>query len=288
MNKRIQSNLKDIPETMLWTLHNRAKEAMRKDGIITDEKCVEIYKSIAYDYERNFGKPEPSHAVRSLLFDKEIKQFLKENPEGTIINLGEGLETQRFRIKENNALWLSIDMPEGIAIRELFIEPTQRHIHVPLSALDRKWFDLVPKNEPVFITAQGLFMYFSENEVKSLIHDMLSTFNEGYLMFDTIPLWISNMTMRKKGWQKTKNYITPKMPWGINRNKLYTLKEWSENITSIKELFFVFPRGLKKWFCKCVLELPILKNYAPTGIKIKFKNKESIRLNKFPLDFLHK
>lgn len=272
MNKKISSNLKEVPETMLWTLHNRATEALRDDTIIKDDKCIEIYKSIEYDYEKSFGKAEPSHAVRSLFFDKEIKAFLKDSPNGTIVNLGEGLETQRFRIKENKALWISVDLPDAIEIRERFIEASKRYLHCPLSVLDRKWFDLVPKDKPVFITAQGLFMYFPEKEVKSIIKDMLSTFKEGYLMFDTIPKWISNKTMSEKGWQKTKYYTAPKMPWGINRNKLNSIKNWSSNIVNLTEVPFVFPRGAQKWFFKIVLAIPILKNYALTAVKLEFKN----------------
>ncbi|MEM1069122.1 MAG: class I SAM-dependent methyltransferase, partial [Planctomycetota bacterium] len=30
--------LSGVPETMLWTLHNRATEAMRKDRILDDPK----------------------------------------------------------------------------------------------------------------------------------------------------------------------------------------------------------------------------------------------------------
>ena len=271
----IKSTLKEVPETMLWTLHNRAIEAMRNDSIIKDEKCIEIYKSIDYNYEKNFGKAEPSHAVRSLLFDKEIKKFLRKNPKGTIINLGEGLETQRFRFKKNEALWISVDLPDAIEIREQFIEPSTQHYHCPLSVLDRKWFTLVPKGKPVFITAQGLFMYLPKAEVKSIIQDMFNTFSEGYLMFDTIPKWISNKTMNKKGWRKTKHYTTPKMPWGINRNELYQIKEWSSNINELKEVLYQFPRGAQKWFFKLFLAMPILKNYAPSGVIIKFKHNRS-------------
>jgi O-methyltransferase involved in polyketide biosynthesis len=67
--------LTGIPETMLWTLHNRVGEAMRKDGIIKDDKAVEIYKSIDYDYEKSFGNAEPSHALRAIKFDQEIGTF---------------------------------------------------------------------------------------------------------------------------------------------------------------------------------------------------------------------
>ena len=273
MKKQIKSTLTNVPETMLWTLHNRAVEAMKSDALIKDDKCIDIYKSIDYDYEKNFGKAEPSHAVRSLLFDKEVKKFLKKNPTGTIVNLGEGLETQRFRIKENGAFWISVDLPDAIAIREIFIQPTPRYVHSPLSVLDRKWFDLVPKDKPVFITAQGLFMYLPEKEVKAIILDMFNTFSEGYLMFDTIPKWISNKTMSKNGWQKTKYYTTPKMPWGINRNKIQNIKEWSPNIEDIKEILYTFPRGAQKWFFILILAMPILKRYAPSIVKIRFKNK---------------
>ena len=154
---KIKSSLTNVPETMLWTLHNRAVEAMREDGIIKDEKAIEIYNSIDYDYEANFGRGDSSHAIRSIVCDREIDKFLSTYPDGTIVNLGEGLETQRFRFTEEQALWLSIDVPEAIEIRERFIEPDERHLHIPLSALDRSWFDSVPKDKPVFITAQGLF-----------------------------------------------------------------------------------------------------------------------------------
>ncbi len=125
----IKPNLSAIPETMLWTLHNRAYEALRDDGILDDPKCLEIYKSIDYNYDRSFGKADGSHGVRSWLFDNKIREYLAVYPDGVIVNLGEGLETQRFRIATEKVLWLSIDLAEAIAIRERFIHPDMRNIY---------------------------------------------------------------------------------------------------------------------------------------------------------------
>lgn len=271
--EKIKTTLKEVPETMLWTLHNRAVEAMRSDGIIKDEKAIEIYKAIDYDYEKNFGKAEPSHAVRSLDFDREIKFFLKKHPNGTIVNLGEGLETQYFRFNETEALWLSVDLPEAMEIRERFIQPDERHLHLSLSATDGKWFNLVPKDEPVFITAQGLFMYFTEEEVKYLLQDIVKTFKYVYIMFDVIPKWLSKKTLSKKGWQKSKYYITPKMPWGINRNKIkLTLKQWLSDDVQIVDIgYSTFPRGFTKWAFLFLTSAPILKNITPTIVKLYYK-----------------
>ena len=56
-------NLTGVPETTLWTLHNRASEAARPDGCLRDPKCLEIYRALDYDYVRSFGRAEPSLAL---------------------------------------------------------------------------------------------------------------------------------------------------------------------------------------------------------------------------------
>ncbi len=55
MSKQLP-NLTGVPETMLWTLHNRAYEAMHPQAIIDDPKCIEIYQSLDYDYEKSFDE----------------------------------------------------------------------------------------------------------------------------------------------------------------------------------------------------------------------------------------
>lgn len=62
--------LSPVPETMLWTLHNRASEAARPDGCLCDPKCLQIYRALDYDYVRHFGAADGSHGVRSQLFDE--------------------------------------------------------------------------------------------------------------------------------------------------------------------------------------------------------------------------
>lgn len=266
----IEPSLNSIPETMLWTLYNRASEASNKSDLISDPKAVEIYHSLSYDFSQKFGKSDASHAVRSLFFDQNLNEFIKSNPHGTVVNLGEGLETQRFRIDNQQTLWLSIDVSEAIQIREQFIQPDDQHKHIALSALDRQWFDLVPKEQPIFITAQGLFMYFNEDEVKSLIQDIANTFKSGYLMFDTIPTWFSNKTCSGEGWKKTASYTVPPMPWGVNRNDIEELVEqWLPTIKEIETTTFPnFYTGIKKQLISLLLSIPKIKNLYPTIVKI--------------------
>ena len=267
MNQTVP-NLTGVPETTLWPLHNRASEAARPDGCIHDPKCLEIYRALDYDYDRSFGPADASHGVRSQLFDQKIAEFLQQHPNGVIVNLGEGLETERFRFEEPEyaqSLWLSVDLPEAIALRERFIQPDERHLHIPLSALDTAWFDAVPPDRPVFIAAQGLFMYFTEDEVSTLTKAMARRFPGALLMFDYLNTFLSRKTMSDKGWMKTKHYRTPPMPWGLDRDQLTPLfSRWLEQPVEVHNVTFLYPRGFWHWFVPFAEKhLPRLMNRVP-------------------------
>jgi O-methyltransferase involved in polyketide biosynthesis len=262
-------NLTGVPETMLWTLHNRAVEAARPDGVLHDPEALRIYRALDYDFERSFGPGEPSHGVRSALFDRELHEFLARDQDGVIVNLGEGLETQRFRVPGARALWISVDLPAAIAVRERFIAPDAQHLHVAGSALDRRWFDAVPPGRAVYLTAQGLLIYLPPDGVARLFRELAARFPGAYFAFDTIPRWLSRRTLR--GWHKTPHYRTPPMPWGVDRAAVApTLRAWVPGLIEIVDLPFEFPRGLGRWLVPLVRATPWLGRFTPAVTRIRF------------------
>ncbi|KAA5604224.1 class I SAM-dependent methyltransferase [Roseospira marina] len=265
----IAVSLTDVPETMLWTLHNRASEAARPDGVLRDEVALRIYRSLNYDFVRSFGPADASHGVRSAVFDSELTAFLAAHPDGVIVNLGEGLETQRFRVAGDKALWITVDVPEAIAVRERFITPDAQHRHVPLSIMDRGWFDAVPTDRPVYITAQGLLMYFEPDDVAVLLGDMAKRFPGAWFAFDHIPRWFSEKTLR--GLMKTPHYRAPRMPWGINIDEIRpALEAWVPDLAEYRRLPFRWPRGFFKYFYGAWTVAPIFWRYAPGIARIRF------------------
>ena len=268
---RINSDLTDVPETMLWTLHNRSSEAEFSDSILEDRKGLEIYKSINYDYERSFGKADGFHAIRAREFDLEINQWLKMNPFGTIVSLGEGLETQKYRVDNGTLNWITLDLPEAIKIREKFIQTDSRSFHISKSVLDFSWIkdvkQIAPNHRDVFFVVQGLFMYLSESQVQMILTEIGKNFPNFEMMFDTSPVWMSKMT--KRGWYKTPTYKVPLMPWGIDKNEIIPkLKEWLPTITESKFYDYIYPRGKMKFLTKCVLHTPFIRNCVPVMVKI--------------------
>jgi O-methyltransferase involved in polyketide biosynthesis len=134
---------------------------------------------------------------------------MKAHPGGTVVELGVGLETQFQRCDDGQVRWLCIDVPEAMAVRDRFIKPTQRCHHIAKSALDLSWMDEFDAARGLFVTAQGLFMYFHEQDVRRLLVAVIERFPGVEIMFDVIPPWFSRKTLGGRGFRMAKNYVAP-------------------------------------------------------------------------------
>jgi len=261
-------NLSGVPETMLWTLHNRASEALRADAILHDPDAVRIYRSITYDYERSFGKPDASHALRSRVFDDALKPWLLAHPGGTVVELACGLETQFQRCDDGQLRWLCVDVPEAIAARARFLPASERCRHIAKSALELSWMDEVDATRGVFVTAQGLFMYLEPTAVQRLVTAIVERWAPSVeLMFDAVPHWYTRRTL--KGWYKTRDYRTPPMPWGANRSELGPLlRRWSARIGTVEFVPWGYVRGAQAIVLRLAAKLPVLRDFVPVVVRV--------------------
>jgi O-methyltransferase involved in polyketide biosynthesis len=259
--------LDGVPETMLWALHNRATEAMRRDGVLTDPECLRIYRSLAYDFHGHFGTPTGSLAMRAAAIDRALRTWLDAHPSGFVVSLGEGLETQRGRVDNGRMRWLSVDLPEAIRLREQFMPPTDRCRHMEASALDLRWMNAVDPSQGVFIVAQGLLMYLEPAGVRTLLLSIAERFPGACLVFDVVPKWFSRMTLR--GLQKTARYRLPPMPWGIDRDELRaTLLGWHPRLSRVAFLDYGSPRGLPRLIEQTMRLIPAVRHGLPSLVQV--------------------
>lgn len=264
---RVVPGLAGVSETMLWTLYNRATEAQRPDGILTDPECVGIYQAIDYDFLRHFGIPTGVLAARAAAMDRVLRQWLVHHPDGCVVSLGEGLETQAQRVDNGTMRWLSVDLPDAIRLRERFLKPTDRFRHIATGALDPAWMDAVDSSRGVFIVAQGLLMYLRPDEVRQLFCSIAERFPGAAMMFDAVPRGFSRLTMI--GLRKTPYYRLPPMPWGINRDEVRgTLRRWHSRLTGIEFLDYRLPRGLLRLLEPMMGVVPLLRNERPSLIHV--------------------
>ena len=260
--KSVTPNLDGVSETMLWSLYGRACEARRPEGILVDPDSMRICEAIDYDFVGHFGHPIGSLAARAVEIDHLLRGWLKHHPDGLIVSLGEGLETQSRRVDNGRMRWLSVDFPAAMELREHFLTTTDRFHHVAASALDLEWMGKVEPSTELFIVAQGLFMYLEPEAVSHLLVEIAKRFPGAELAFDVIPRWFSRLTLW--GLMQTPRYRLPPMPWGINRNEIEPdLRKWSSRIGVLDVLDYRVPYGWPMLFEDFFRLFPYAQNELP-------------------------
>jgi len=253
--------LDGVPETMFWPLWNRAAETRRADRLIDDPLAVELVDRIDYDFAGRFGKPSAFHPIRARVCDDLIRDYAARAETPVVVALGEGLETQAWRLNDIAAQWITVDLPEAIDVRNRLLPPHPRAKTVACSALDDVWISAVPTDAAPFISAAGLLMYFEEDDVAGLLRRIADRFPGAEIFFDTITPHVSAKSLR--GWRITPAYALPPMPWGVELDKAAAFIERVSGleVLSVRSYVDPYPKRMRLYRLLSLIG-PIRRRFA--------------------------
>jgi O-methyltransferase involved in polyketide biosynthesis len=209
MSKIKLKELSHLSETLLIPLTARGNETLHSSPVIKDEKSLEILSQIDPENINADGGNISTHGIlaRTIIIDQELNKLLLQNPESTVINLGAGLDTRLNRLDNGLLTWYDLDLKEVIELRSLFFAPDNRIHSIPKSVLDFSWIEEIVNRENVIIIAEGLLMYFSEDDVKIILQELSRHFPKSHMFFDAVGKYFVG-----KG-------IHDSFLWGIDRAK---------------------------------------------------------------------
>ncbi len=216
-------SLSGVPRTLLVPLACRALESQRPDALIQDPHAVQVYHALGNDpvREMNLNAMDRTFTVmRNCRFDRYARDFLARDP-ALVVDIGCGLDTRFDRIDDGRVLWLGLDLPEVIALRRRLIPDTDRSRSLACSMFDPAWLDEVAAyTRPVIFLAEGVFVYFTEAQVRPLIERLAGRFPGSELVFDALSSLAIRMHSRHAVLKQTGAHIQ----WSIDDPRL--LEAW--------------------------------------------------------------
>jgi O-methyltransferase involved in polyketide biosynthesis len=229
-----------VQHTMLLPLYGRAKASRMFPDILRDDEAVRIVDGLITSAGYDFTQIEKSYAteygslcclLRAKRLDERCLAYLREHPDGTVVNLGSGLDTTLSRVDNGALRWYNVDLPDALAFRHRFIAAPGRGADIAKSMLDYSWLDEVEAaaDGSVFIQAGGLFYYFRESQLKELFARIAEHFPRGELFFDAqskMAVRVSNRMVRKTGNKGSEMYFY--------LNDAQKLKDWSAKIRTVE------------------------------------------------------
>jgi O-methyltransferase involved in polyketide biosynthesis len=206
-DENLQQNT--VQSTMLIPLYGRMIAGRRFPNILRDTTAERICESVEYDFSgisKTYGGEYASLTclIRAARMDEYARAFIDAHPDGTVINLGSGLDDTFSRVDNGQIRWYNLDLPDAVAYREQYIPPTKRCKNIAKSMFDYAWLDEVdtPPDGCVLCLAAGLFFYLEEAEIMGLFSKISGRFPHGELYFDSCSksgMKIANKMVKRSG-----------------------------------------------------------------------------------------
>ena len=176
-----------VQETLLIPLLGRAAESRKPNGMLYDAKALEIVDRLDYDFEKWRRAPSLAGAsVRTLMYDEMVAEFLHRHPDGTVVEIGCGLNTRFDRLDNGRVHWFDLDLPDVIAMRRRYFTELPRCQMLEASFLNTGWMQTVAEsNAPHLFVSEAVLIYLDNHEVKRGIAQLAERFPEGELITDT-------------------------------------------------------------------------------------------------------
>lgn len=259
--KKIKNTLSKVPETMLITLWAKATETKRPNALLHDKKAVEIMEQIEYDFTK-FQKAKLSQVgccIRAKLIDHETRLFLNEHPEAVVIQLGAGLDARYERLGQPKVChWFDLDLAEATTLRLQFLKESERNTFLAESMLDEEWIDRVNSyGRPILIIVEGVFMYFSSEEVQGVFQKICAKLPAATILFDMLAFAAvgrakQHDTLRKMG-EETE------FKWSLLNTK--EMEKWNNRLHVRKEYYMSdYDEGRFPFIFRLLYKIPYFWN----------------------------
>ncbi|MBT2530189.1 class I SAM-dependent methyltransferase [Streptomyces sp. ISL-99] len=272
----MSTDLPGVSETSLWTVYHRAAEAGRTNTVLSDPQAVRLVSELCFPFREHFGKPRAwvaqAIALRALTFDRVVKQFLTTHPDGTVIALGEGLETQFWRVDNGRVQWITVDLADQIELRRQVLPHGPRQVAVTCDVRDHRWMNGIHSAGGVLVTAQGLLMYLEHDHVTELITACAEAFPGATMVFDTVSRRFSARSRR--GGKGPGGYRLPPMPWGMDPPARRELQTSIPAVSTAEEVAWAPGRGLVGYLTSHAGQVPQLRNNRPLITRLRFARTE--------------
>lgn len=252
-----------IGQTLLIPLYMKYLESQKSDPIISDKVACDLVKRIDFDFAKYDQSNSSSVivAIRANYFDQMLKSFIRRSQNPIILIIGCGLDSRYDRIEELSAqaLFYQLDIPEVIEIRKQFIPARENETYLSSSMLETEWMDTLSQEHPngqfMFIV-EGVFMYFSKENVQSVFLNLSKRFAKSELLFDILNVWMSNNTNLHDAIKLT----NAKFRYGTDDDK--EMEKWADNLElTSSRLFTDFKEGARLGAEESIIQAGKMLNY---------------------------
>lgn len=226
-----------VQETLIIPLYGRKVCSERFPNLFKDEEAERICNMLDYDFAEKGKKMESGAglfgalevAQRQYDIACEVKDYLKQHPKASVVNMGCGFDDTFRKCDNNTCKGYNIDMPDVIKVRNELLPATDREKNLGFNLNDDRWMDEIDGSNGAIFFATGVFYYFATEDVKTLFCKLAAKFPKAVLVFDACNQ--KGAKMMTKTWLKEAGIKDVKAYFSIESH--LELADWSNDFVNV-------------------------------------------------------
>lgn len=235
-----------------------AEHLQKSKNSFKDKKAEELVDRLEYDFSKADKDKAMSSGVaaRSVVFDEIVRDFISRNPDCTVVNIACGLDTRAYRMDNGRLTWYNLDLPETIQIRDSIFKESGRISTIPCSVLDDTWVKQIKVRGKMLFIIEGLTMYMSADEVKTMLGIIRDNFDNAYVCMETLcPLFV-----KKEGIEKSIKATGAAFTWGAD--SFDDLRGIADGFRKVKDDNIVRGMNVLNPLYKLVTWIPLVSKFS--------------------------
>lgn len=194
-------NLTGAQETLLITLYEKWQDFNSPNPMLADRWAAETLEGLGDMKEKLRARLEKAPVritapvLRTRCLDRWTREFLEKHDTATVLHLACGLDSRVMRVSDkfgSRVRWIDVDMPDVAELRQKMELPVPEakdrftYELVGANVTEKEWLERIPTDRPTAIVFEGLSMYLSAEDGEDLVRRMVSHFDSGELIFDSL------------------------------------------------------------------------------------------------------
>lgn len=181
--------LKQLELQKLYIRNLYSKDEKKK---FKDLESEVLFEKLALK-EMNVDKKVSEKYLATLLtFDEVMEDYIRFNSNASIINIGNGLDTRKYRIKKANTTWYYV----GNSELNTFYSQYRDEKYIDKDPFDYSWFEEIKTSSPTrLIVLEDFIMYQEKEKVVELIDNICKYFKNVTIMVETVTKPNDNQTL---------------------------------------------------------------------------------------------
>ena len=188
-------NMNNVNKTLYIPLYGKAFVS-KKGIILNDIKAEEIWNAEGFKLK---GKSKSKWlayymGMRSAVFDKWLKEKMKHDKDSVIIHIGCGMDSRIERVGTMDHSWYDIDFPNVIQERKRYFYEFDNYHMLESDVRKNDWTKSLPKGKSAIIIMEGLSMYLRLEELKQLLENLRSHFDQIAVLMDCYTVFAAKVS----------------------------------------------------------------------------------------------